>query len=98
MMRWHRTPRHGLHIFTLLIKLLNDFASTEAIEELGRGRGRGYVKFCTESGDTRVVLPNGQLHLALSAVASHQPAMSVLSATVTAQKLQAYRDAADVVA
>jgi len=78
--------------------LSNDFTSAEAIKEIGRGRSRSYAKFCTENSDTGVVLPNGQLHLALSAVASHQSAMSVLSATVTAQKLQAYRDTAGIIA
>src|SRR5260370_16705444 len=45
-----------------------------------------------------MVLSKSQLHLALSAVTSHQSAMGVLPATVTGQKLQAYRDAAGVVA
>src|SRR5262249_12089131 len=76
----------------------NDFASAEAIEELGRGRGWGYAKFCAESSDAGLVLPNGQLHLSLSAVASHQSAMGVLSATVAGQKPQAYGDAAGIIA
>src|SRR5215470_12061853 len=45
-----------------------------------------------------MVLPKGQLHLALPTVASHQSAVGVLPATVTGQKLQAYRDTAGVVA
>ena len=43
-------------------------------------------------------MPKSQLHLALAAVASHQSAVGVLSATVTGQKLQADRDTAGVVA
>src|SRR5215813_14096156 len=82
---------------SLALLLLNVFASAEAIEELSRGRGRVYLEFCAKGNGTGVVLPKGQLHLSLSAVASHQPAMGILPATVTGQKLQAYRDAAGVV-
>ena len=78
-------------------RLLDVFASAEAIEELGRGRGRGHVEFSAQSGHARVVLPKSQLRLALSAVASHQPAMGVFPAAVTGQELQAHRDAAGVI-
>src|SRR5690348_8574082 len=44
-----------------------------------------------------MVLSNGQLDLALPAVAPHQPAMGVLSAIVTSQQLQTRRDAPGVV-
>src|ERR1700761_7096689 len=57
---------------------LNGFAAAETIKELGRSQGRCHVEFCAQGSGTGVVLPNGQLYLALSAVASHQPAMSVL--------------------
>ena len=66
---------------------LNCLAAADAVIELGRSRGRIHAEFTAQRARTGVILPKGQLYLALTTVTAHQPAMGILPAIVAGKQL-----------
>jgi hypothetical protein len=64
---------------------LHVLAMPDALDKLGRRRRWFYAKLAEQGRGAHLILTDGEVILALAAVAAHQPAMGILAAVVLGQ-------------
>ena len=72
-----------INVHSVEIKRLNALVLVNTLEQLCGGGRRGHIEFGLQGFHAGLVLAQGEVILALSAVTPHQAAVGVLTATVT---------------